>query len=145
MAPGRLFNSRPHSPSEIDEHLTGGPVGGEQIGKADGPASKKDAKSKKLRDTPARPLDAPRVVDEPHFAAGEKLAEATKFPRLSRPVPLIRPEYDVVVIGSGYGGGVAASRAARAGKSVAILELGKEKWRTYPESLPPCGVAEFCA
>lgn len=43
----------------------------------------------------------------------------------------MRPEYDVVVIGSGYGGGVAASRFARAGKSVAILELGLEKWRMW--------------
>lgn len=53
----------------------------------------------------------------------------TRFPRLSRSVHLMRPEYDVVVIGSGYGGGVAASRMARAGKSVAVLEMGKEKWR----------------
>ncbi|KAF2741804.1 FAD/NAD(P)-binding domain-containing protein [Sporormia fimetaria CBS 119925] len=58
------------------------------------------------------------------------------FPRLSRPVPLMRPEYDVVVIGSGYGGGVAASRMARAGKSVAVLELGTEKWPgEYPSNL----------
>ena len=48
--------------------------------------------------------------------------------RISRPVPMMRIDYDVVVIGSGYGGGVAASRMARAGKSVCLLELGKERW-----------------
>ena len=52
-----------------------------------------------------------------------------KFPRLSIPVELINHQYDVVVIGSGYGGGVAASRMARGGQSVCLLELGKEKWR----------------
>jgi hypothetical protein len=51
-----------------------------------------------------------------------------RFQRISRPVPMMRTEYDVVVIGSGYGGGVAASRMARAGKSVCLLELGKERW-----------------
>ena len=52
-----------------------------------------------------------------------------KFPRLSIPVELMKHQYDVVVIGSGYGGGVAASRMARGGQSVCLLELGKEKWR----------------
>ncbi|ORY10462.1 hypothetical protein BCR34DRAFT_348379 [Clohesyomyces aquaticus] len=65
--------------------------------------------------------------------------QTTKTPRISRPVPLMRSEYDVVVVGSGYGGGVAASRMARTGKSVAVLELGLEKWRPlageYPSSL----------
>ncbi len=51
------------------------------------------------------------------------------FPRLSIPVELMKHQYDVVVIGSGYGGGVAASRMARGGQSVCLLELGKEKWR----------------
>ena len=35
-------------------------------------------------------------------------------------------DYDVVVIGSGYGGGISASRLARAGRSVCLLERGKE-------------------
>ena len=55
--------------------------------------------------------------------------EAQPFPRLSKPVELLRSTYDVVVIGSGYGGGVAASRMARARDlSVCLLERGREKW-----------------
>lgn len=51
-----------------------------------------------------------------------------QYPRLSRPVELLRGNYDTVVIGSGYGGAVAASRLARAGESVCVLERGREKW-----------------
>ncbi|KAI1772865.1 FAD/NAD(P)-binding domain-containing protein [Hypoxylon cercidicola] len=54
--------------------------------------------------------------------------KSAKFPRLSNPLELMRPSYDCVVIGSGYGGGVAASRMARAGQSVCLLERGKERW-----------------
>src|SRR5512140_3789840 len=46
--------------------------------------------------------------------------------RLSSPQDQIKPGYDVVVVGSGYGGGVAASRLARAGQSVCVIEKGKE-------------------
>ena len=38
----------------------------------------------------------------------------------------IKDAYDVVVIGSGYGGGISASRMARTGKKVCVLERGKE-------------------
>ncbi|KAI0397227.1 FAD/NAD(P)-binding domain-containing protein [Xylariaceae sp. FL0594] len=51
-----------------------------------------------------------------------------RFPRISKPVELMRHAYDCVVIGSGYGGGVAAARMARAGKQVCLLERGKERW-----------------
>jgi cholesterol oxidase len=38
------------------------------------------------------------------------------------------PVYDAIIVGSGYGGGVAASRLARMGLRVAILEQGRH-WR----------------
>jgi cholesterol oxidase len=46
--------------------------------------------------------------------------------RLSSPIHTLRPHYSVVVIGSGYGAGIAASRLSRAGQDVCVLERGKE-------------------
>jgi cholesterol oxidase len=46
--------------------------------------------------------------------------------RLARPFERLQSHYDAVVVGSGYGAGVAASRLARAGKRVAVLERGRE-------------------
>ena len=66
-----------------------------------------------------------------NVGAYDHVDSSKTFPRLSMPVELMRHEYDVVVVGSGYGGAVAASRMARAGQSVCLLELGKEKWRKY--------------
>jgi cholesterol oxidase len=46
--------------------------------------------------------------------------------RLSSPIENLKNHYTVVVIGSGYGGAIAASRLARAGQQVCVLERGKE-------------------
>jgi cholesterol oxidase len=50
-----------------------------------------------------------------------------QYTRLSSPIERIRNHYTVVVIGSGYGGGIAASRLSRAGQAVCLLERGKER------------------
>jgi cholesterol oxidase len=54
------------------------------------------------------------------------------MPPLSSPLWTLEPRYEVVIIGSGYGGAIAASRLARARRpdgtpiSVCVLERGNE-------------------
>jgi cholesterol oxidase len=47
--------------------------------------------------------------------------------RLSSPIEDIQDHYTVVVVGSGYGGSIAASRLSRAGQQVCLLERGRER------------------
>ena len=53
-------------------------------------------------------------------------ASTPPSPTLSRPHDEMVARYDVVVVGSGYGGAIAAARFARAGRSVCVLERGRE-------------------
>jgi len=56
--------------------------------------------------------------------------------RLSKPVTAIKSHYQFVVVGSGYGGSIAASRLSRAGMLVCLLEKGKEfRPGEYPRDL----------
>lgn len=55
---------------------------------------------------------------------------------LAAPLGRMKSHYDVVVIGSGYGGGIAASRLARDRRSVCVLERGQERPPgDHPETL----------
>jgi len=45
---------------------------------------------------------------------------------LSCPVDQMKDHYSTVVVGSGYGGAIAAARIARTGRDVCVLERGKE-------------------
>jgi len=56
--------------------------------------------------------------------------------RLSSPLDAMKDHYTAVVVGSGYGGGISASRLARAGQSACLLERGPERQPgEFPDTL----------
>lgn len=67
--------------------------------------------------------------------------------RIARDLGEAKSHYTVLVVGSGYGAGVAASRLARAGKDVCVLERGKELLPgEYPNKLADAqGAMQFNA
>jgi cholesterol oxidase len=58
--------------------------------------------------------------------------------RLSSPVGQMRDHYSAVVVGSGYGGAIAAARIAEQGRDVCVLERGRER---HPGEYPATGPA----
>jgi cholesterol oxidase len=57
--------------------------------------------------------------------------------RLSSPVEKLGDHYEIVVVGSGYGGAIAASRLSRTGRQVCVLERGREMQPgEYPDTPP---------
>jgi cholesterol oxidase len=57
--------------------------------------------------------------------------------RLSKPITELQHDYEIVVVGSGYGASIAASRMARCGRKVCLLEKGKEFLPgEFPSTLP---------
>jgi cholesterol oxidase len=57
--------------------------------------------------------------------------------RLSSPTESLKSHYEIAVIGSGYGGGIAASRLSRAGRQVAVFERGREIHSGEYPTMPP--------
>src|SRR5271165_3412967 len=74
----------------------------------------------------AHPLRRPRPAKK--LAARSRRGKPRRevMERLSRPIDDLAEHYDVIVVGSGYGGSIAACRLSRAGRTVALFERGRE-------------------
>ncbi len=60
--------------------------------------------------------------------------------KISKPISAIKSRYQAVVIGSGYGASITASRLARAGRQVCLLEKGREiRPGEFPDTLAKAG------
>ena len=128
--------------SELREHDRPGPGSLEGLGR--GAHHRRGGATTPAAGPPRRPGDgqrhprrtspmAPRSLRGHPAGAG---AGRPMMDRLSRPVADLKAHYDVVVVGSGYGGSIAACRLARAGRKVAVLERGRELHPgEYPASL----------
>src|SRR5262252_4608814 len=64
--------------------------------------------------------------NRPHFDGAWNPLRRYTMARISSSTSIIQPHYEIVVVGSGYGGGIAASRLSRAHRQVCVLERGKE-------------------
>lgn len=63
--------------------------------------------------------------------------------RIASSADKLKAHYPVVVIGSGYGGGITASRLARAGQEVCVLERGREMLPGEFPDHPVAGLKEL--
>jgi hypothetical protein len=85
-----------------------------------------DAKSVAALSVGLPPVPSPQAAASVRSAYANANANANALPaRLALAHSKLKRRYDCIVVGSGYGGSIAALRAAQHGKTVAVLELGK--------------------